>query len=64
MVTSTAKKHPQGVISIQGIISFLFPASRLKESGFAVCRGYFPPPSITSFAAALFPLYRPVKGKP
>ena len=29
----------------------------------AVCRGYFPPPSHRRFAAALFPLYQPVKGQ-
>jgi hypothetical protein len=60
----TAKKHPQGVISFSGNHSFLFAALRLDESGFAVCTGYFPPPSRRRFAAALFPLYRPVKDKP
>jgi hypothetical protein len=58
----TAKKHPQGVISVQGITLFLLPLARLfgiRHSPYA--RIISPRRPIASFAAALFPLYQPVK---
>jgi hypothetical protein len=60
LATFSPKRTHMGRFPIQGIASFLFAASRLVESGFAGCRGLFPPavPNRT-FAAALFSLYRP-----